>query len=364
MSRSRLDDIRDQVASVGGRLYAGCVSEGFALAEREQALLVIGPPRSGKTSGVVVPNVLCAPGPVVVTSTKADIIAATVEARSAVGRCWLFDPTGSSGDPVGTTRLRWSPAASASTWDRSLLLARAMTSASRPSGRHGESAHWTERAEALIAPLLLAANLRGGGIEEVLRWVLRQETGAAAAALLSSGMSLGADVLAGVDATDPREQSGIWSSAAGVLAAYRSETVLDNSDPANMAPESLVGSRDTVYICAPARHQDLVAPLVVAFLEQVRGGAVRGQEQRAPGAPAHHGSRRGGEHRSDPRSPRPGGRGRQPRRADTGMSPGPVSGQAAMGSRRRRVLVAVRSKARPSGDRRPIHSRAGLEALR
>jgi type IV secretion system protein VirD4 len=233
----------------------------------------------------VVPNVLCAPGPVVVTSTKPDIIAATVEARSAIGRCWLFDPTGASSDLVGTTRLRWSPVASASTWDTSLLLARAMTSASRPSGRHGEAAHWTERAEALMAPLLLAANLRGGGIEDVVRWVLRQDTRSAAATLLSSGMSLGADVLAGVDATDPREQSGIWSSAAGVLAAYRSEAVLDNSDPANMAPESLVGSRDTVYICAPARHQDLVAPLVVAFLEQVRSGAYEAKRQGSPALP-------------------------------------------------------------------------------
>ena len=45
MSRSRLDDIRDHMESVGGRLYAGCVSGGFALAEHEQALLVLGPPQ-------------------------------------------------------------------------------------------------------------------------------------------------------------------------------------------------------------------------------------------------------------------------------------------------------------------------------
>jgi type IV secretory pathway TraG/TraD family ATPase VirD4 len=217
--------------------------------------------------------VLAAPGAVVATSTKPDILAATAQARSAVGQCWLFDPTASTAEIPGVSRLRWSPVASATSWDASLVLARAMTAAARPSGRFGESAHWTERAEALIAPLLLAANIGGGGIEEVLRWVLRQDSASAAGTLLSSGMSLAADVLAGIDATDPREQSGIWSSAAGVLAAYRSDAVLDNSAPVVMAPEALAASGDTVYICAPARHQDLVAPLVVAFLEQVRAGA-------------------------------------------------------------------------------------------
>jgi type IV secretory pathway TraG/TraD family ATPase VirD4 len=282
---SRLSYLRDYLAAAGGRLYAGSVTGGLALADPEQSLLVIGPPRAGKTTAVAVPNVLSAPGPVVVTSTKPDILGATLQARSCLGRCWLFDPTGASGYPEGVTRLRWSPVASSSTWDTSLILARAMTAAARPFAKRGDSAHWTERAEALIAPLLLAANLRGEGIEEVLRWVLRQDTRPASTTLTAGGIGLGADVLAGIDATDPREQSGIWSSAAGVLAAYRSDAVLDNSSPVNMAPESLVATSDTVYICAPARHQDLVAPLVVAFLEQVRSGTYAARRRGTTGPP-------------------------------------------------------------------------------
>jgi hypothetical protein len=41
-------------------------------------MLVLGPPRSGKTSTLVVPNVLAAPGPVLITSTKADVLRATL----------------------------------------------------------------------------------------------------------------------------------------------------------------------------------------------------------------------------------------------------------------------------------------------
>lgn len=268
-----LEDLQDWLAGAGGRLYAGTAAGGLVLAEPEQALLVLGPPRSGKTSALAVPNTLCAPGPVVVTSTKLDVMAATLDRRARRGRCWLLDPSGSVRPPAGVQRIRWSPVAAARTWDESLVVARSMAGAARPRGRAGESAHWTERAEALLAPLLHAAHLQGSGVETVLSWVLRQDTRPASAVLTGEGIRLGADVLAGIDATDPREQSGIWSSTAGILAAYRSESVLDHSHPPNFDPARLIGTGDTVYVCAPARHQELVAPIVVAFLDQARAGA-------------------------------------------------------------------------------------------
>ena len=184
------------------------------------------------------------------------------------------------------TRLRWSPVASAATWDESLVLARAMTRAARPDGRVGDSAHWTERAEALLAPLLHAAHLRQAGMETVLRWVLRQDLEPARAGLTAEGVDTAADVLAGLAATDPREQSGIWSSTAGILAAYRSDAVLDHAAAPNFDPRTLVATRDTVYICAPARHQELVAPIVVAFLEEVRAGTYAAWAAPAPPARA------------------------------------------------------------------------------
>jgi len=265
-------------------MYAGLIPGGLALTEAEHALLVLGPPRSGKTSGVAVPNVLCAPGPLVATSTKMDLLGATLTARQRSGRCWLLDPTGSvHGEPAGVTRLRWSPVAAATTWDDSLLTARSMTGAARPHGRLGESAHWTERAEALLAPLLHAAHVSGAGMDTVARWSLRQELSPAQNILATHGLTTASDVLAGIAATDPREQSGIWSSLAGVLAAYRSDAVLDNASAVNFDPGGLPGGTDTVYVCAPARHQNLAAPIVVAFLEQVRSAAYRAAGQGAAG---------------------------------------------------------------------------------
>lgn len=284
-SETDLDRLRNYLKYAGGRLYAGVLADGLALTDPQQALLVLGPPRSGKTSAVAIPNVLAAAGPVIATSTKLDLMTSTLD-RRASGRRWLLDPTGSiRHDPPGVTRLRWSPVAGATTWDDSLLMARSMTGAARPHGRAGESAHWTERAEALLAPLLHAASLSGTGMDTVARWTLRQEVSPAQTILTVHGADTACDVLAGISATDPREQSGIWSSLAGVLAAYRSDAVLDNASCVNFDPSSLPASNDTVYICAPARQQDLAAPIVVAFLEQVRSASYAAVASGRGGAP-------------------------------------------------------------------------------
>jgi type IV secretion system protein VirD4 len=270
-----LDQLRQRLREVGPRLYVGAGEAGPAFAGSQQAVLVLGPPRSGKTTSLVVPNVLGWPGPVVSTSTKPDVLAATVGARRQLGRCWLFDPSGSTEAPEGVDVLRWSPVAAAGRWEDALLTARAMVGAARPGQSWGEAAHWTERAEALLAPLLHAAALNGAAIDAVVRWVLRRDLGAARATLAGHGATMAVDVLAGLAATEEREMSGIWSTAAGVLAAYRSLAALAAGQHPNAELTELSRSGDTVYICAPARAQALVAPIVVAFLEQVRAGAFR-----------------------------------------------------------------------------------------
>lgn len=269
---SDVEQLRRMTADRGGRIYLGATRRGVVLGDPEQAVLVLGPPRSGKTISLAIPNVAAAPAAVVATSTKPDVMAATAGARRELGRCWLLDPTGTTDRPDGVTRIRWSPVASARTWDESLVVARSLAGAARPSGRLGESAHWTERAEALLAPLLHAAHQRGDGMDAVVRWVLGQDLEPARRTLVADGIDTGAAVLAGIAATDPREQSGIWSSTAGLLAAYRADAVLDGASAPNIDPAGLAGSGDTVYVCAPARQQELVAPIVVSFIDQVCAG--------------------------------------------------------------------------------------------
>jgi|SRR5579875_1196609 len=265
-----LGEMRANLAGNGPELYIGATAAGLVWGGSQQAALVLGPPRSGKTSSLVVPNVLAAPGPVVVTSTKLDVLSVTLASRRQVGRCWLMGPTGTVDAPPGVTLLRWSPVQAAISWEEALVTARVMTEAARP-GRHlGDSAHWTERAEALIAPLLHAAALTGSPMSQVLTWVLCHDLHTPKAELAAAGARVADEVLSGIISTEERERSGILSTAAGVLKAYRSSRALELASEPNFDPAGFPSTRDTVYICAPARYQAIFAPVVVAFLEQVR----------------------------------------------------------------------------------------------
>jgi type IV secretion system protein VirD4 len=249
------------------RIVVGSDRRGLVVADSQQAVLVLGPPRSGKTSGLVIPNVLAAWGPVLSTSTKVDVLSATLAARSQRGRCWLYDPTGTVAPPPGVTELRWSPVSGSAHWDGALLLARAIVGASRPA----EMSHWTERAEALIAPMLHAAAIAGVDAPTVVGWINRRDGAPAAEVLGHEGTA--ADLLRGIMATDERELSGIWSTASSVLAAYRSDAARASSTAPNFDPAQFVGSGDTVYVCASGRHQDLVAPLVAGLISDIRTAA-------------------------------------------------------------------------------------------
>ena len=173
--------VREHARGLGGGAFLGFrPGGGWMTADPEHAVMVLGPPRSGKTSTVVIPAMLAAPGAAVSTATKPDVLAATWRARAEVGQVWLFDPTGEQSElPREIRRLSWSPIAAASTWDAALVMARAMAACTAPGSGTTNEQHWRERSTALLAPLLLAANLSEQPIGEVLRWVLRQDLGPA-----------------------------------------------------------------------------------------------------------------------------------------------------------------------------------------
>ena len=270
----------------GGCLYLGQGSHGPAWAPTEQAVLVLGPPRSGKTSGLVVPTVLGAEGAVVSTSTKPDVMRATASARQRRGRCLLYDPSGTVVLPTGVERVRWSPVTGCRRWDDALLVAHGLVGSTRTAGgRTGGDPgadHWTERAQSLLAPILHAAALDGGDLTRVLSWIDRRQAAPALSILDHEGAVVAGDLLAGIAATDGREQSGIWSTASGVLAAYRSEAALATTVAPDFDPGSFCDSPSTLYICATGRHQALAAPLVVGLLTDVRAAAYA-RAARAPG---------------------------------------------------------------------------------
>lgn len=265
-------------------VYLGRTQQGWAWAESERSVLVLGPSRSGKTSSLIVPNVLAAAGAVVSTSTKTDVMRLTADTRRKSGPVLLYDPSGTVQAPAGVQRVGWSPVQAAKSWDGALLAAETMVGAARAAEgttRSGAEAHWNERAMALLAPMLHAAALAGEPMPTVLRWIDRRE---ASHALRVLGSAIGdvappTDTLVGIVATDEREQSGIWSTAAGVLSAYRSAGALRSTEPPLLDAEGLRSTGGTLYICAAGRRQQQLAPLVVGLLGDVRDATYRRAER-------------------------------------------------------------------------------------
>ena len=150
-----------------------------------------------------------------------------------------------------------------------------MVGASRLSGQRAGEHHWTERSGALLSTLLHAAATEQLPMRDVLQWIDRHN-GAPALEILASNAGADApatDLLAGIVATDSREQSGIWSTASGVLAAYRTEGALASTRAARLGPRGVLRRcQHPLYLFSRSAAAQF-APLVVAVVGDVRDAA-------------------------------------------------------------------------------------------
>lgn len=255
-------------------IFLGNGPSGPLFAPSEQCALILGPPRSGKTSSVVVPNVIAANGSVVAVSTKRDVLETTARSRLQRGRVYLYDPSGTIEPPPGVQRVSWSPTDEATDWNRAVLMADAMVGASRGGFSGGESVHWNERAGALLSCMLHAAALAGAHMADLLQAVNRRETEQFLAVLARSDATLPLDLLVGITQTDARELSGIWSTTSSVLAGYRSDAALSSTiSEVRIIPREFVSSTDTLFIAASGEHQRQFGPLVAGMIRSIRSAA-------------------------------------------------------------------------------------------
>jgi len=284
----------DCVARHGYGLYLANGPEGPVFARPQHGALVLGPPRCGKTSAVVIPNVLGSCGPVVAVSTKPDILHITAAARLQVGPCYLFDPSGAVRAPPGVERVAWSPLHASRRWDGAIAVAEAMVRSARPGGDRGDSAHWVERAGALLSVAFHAGAVGGMSFADVMEAIdrrqaadfadplARAESGraearpeAARADPARANAGRAGQLLAGIRATDAREQSGIWSTASSVLSAYRTQAALDSTVGPALEADRLIGEGATLYVCSASDEQRLTAPVVAGVLRDLRTAAYR-----------------------------------------------------------------------------------------
>jgi type IV secretion system protein VirD4 len=259
-------------------------------------VLVLAVPRAGKTSCVVIPALGAHPGAAVATSTKPELLQATLQARRALGDAWFFDLQG-HGTPAGCRTLSWSPVTRSGDWQQAQRVAEAMTGAAE---HDTDAAHWQERASALIACCLYAAAHAGASIRQVSAWVLRHDVDAPLAELDPD--SIAHDVLYGIKHTSERERASIFSTAARVLRAYRSEVALQASSEPNFDPTGSSDPATRSMSPPPPTSSGCSPPLVVGLLTEIRQATYRQAFQHRPARPVRRATSRRSRPRWRPRS--------------------------------------------------------------
>lgn len=154
------------------RLVAGRSLTSRRLLAGDDAVSAVcfGPNGSGKTTALIVPNVLDWDGPVVMTTAKPQDLHPICSARAERGPVWVIAPGGAPGhDTTG-----WSPLDSATTPDAADRIAEWMVDASGMTA-DPKSRPWNAQARKYLKGLLLAAHHSDAGMEQWVDWIYAGE---------------------------------------------------------------------------------------------------------------------------------------------------------------------------------------------
>ena len=245
-------------------------------AEAIRPVLVLGPQRSRKTSGVVVPTLREWDGPAIVTSVRADVLAATYAQRAQVGRVAVFEPFGRLvHEPV----TGWDPLADCDTWDGALQTSSAMTEAGQSSGL--EDGHfWYNLASQLLAAYLFSARNGRRTIRDVVHWVYANEEAEVMGILARTGVEDAALAFAAFMRLDSRVRSSVYATVMSVIKAFSYPTVqaaCAGEFPEQGSGETRLfdideffdGEANTLFLVAPPDDQQLLAPVFTALVRRV-----------------------------------------------------------------------------------------------
>ena len=281
---------REQVASKAKRLDVNTEAFGLPIgravsdnrplySDFEAVGVGIAGPRTGKTSCWVVPRILAAPGLVVATSNKPDIVELTREQRQERGKVWVFDPQEIVGDPQS---FWWNPLAYVTSSGRATAMAQALMDASRPAGGQSSNPFFDIGARNLVARLLLAAARSGKSLSEVKEWVNDPNDDEPVLLLRQAGEYEKADELQAMLNMVEVTRSGIFAGAQQIMGFTADERTMSWVTPNLWIPElrleDLLRSSDTLYLLSqegPASASPVVTALTMAFTETAMEHAKR-----------------------------------------------------------------------------------------
>jgi type IV secretion system protein VirD4 len=262
-----------------GSFLLGATGRRLIATERETSVLVVGPTRSGKTTCLVVPNLLEWNGPAVVTSTKGELLALTAGHRQRVGPVYVYDPTGELGDVARS--VTWSPLVGCDDLDRAWMVSAWLCAALQHGTSRGDNdwAHWAESGKLLIAPLLFAAAQEGCTLVDVHAWIhgfdlttpmalleeLANDRGRPAVNDAVRAMSM----LASIDQRPERERGTVFSTVTRIFGALNERAVAASATTSRFDPRTFLERCGTLYLCTPRMAAERIASLFVGILMTV-----------------------------------------------------------------------------------------------
>lgn len=225
-------------------------------------------PRTGKTTSRAVPAILEAPGSVLVTSNKRDVVDATRDVRTAAGPVWVFDPQAIA---LEEPTWWWNPLSYVTDEVRAAKLAEHFASGSRDPGAKTD-AYFDPAGQDLLAGLLLAAALDHRAITDVYTWLTRPTDETAVDVLREHGFSLTADQVAGVVSAPEKQRGGIYGTAMQMASCLTNRQVARWVTPQGAAdprpqfqPEEFVRADGGTLYSLSKEGRGTAGPLVTAL---------------------------------------------------------------------------------------------------
>ncbi|MFE6946583.1 type IV secretory system conjugative DNA transfer family protein [Streptomyces chartreusis] len=246
--RPTLKGIKDLHPDDTGNLLGDLEPRGPELrSSYEDVELDLMAPRAGKSTGIAIPRVLRAVGPVLLTSNKSDVYAVTRAARENVGTVWTFDPQGIAHTP----RAMW--------WDM-LAECHTIEGARRLAGHFVASVNddtakkdfWISAAQNTLTALFHAAARGRASVLDLLAWLADPADRTPIDLLRDANMHALAEQLQGTVQGAVETRDGIYETARQCVSCLLDPEIVAwvMPDPAlpQFRPHDHVLGRDTLYL--------------------------------------------------------------------------------------------------------------------
>lgn len=242
-------------------------------------------PRTGKSTSRVMPAILDAPGAVVSTSNKRDVVDGTRSVRAKVAPVWVFDPQKiAQEEPTWW----WNPLSYVTDEEKAYKLTQHFAVGSRTPGSKPD-AYFDPKAEDILSSYFLAAALGDLPITQVYLWVTEQVSRAPIEILKDHGYELQYKGLESTLKLADKQRDGIFGTAEKMVQCLKSRNTLRWVAPETGAsvstdsrrqfnPKDFASSRETIYILSKegaGSAAPLTTALTVAIAEAMEERAER-----------------------------------------------------------------------------------------